>query len=248
MFTTFRPCVSCWILAIGAGFLAGIAPTGSLAHPSQAHASGCLPAQAERQAESAPRLIQPFPPVAAEQGDYRSQLQTTASGWPRLNHWCVWIEPGAPEQRWQPAIERALAVWQELLPVERVLDSDRAQILILHRRPPLGERDGRQRASHGRASLRIRQVRRDGEWRLEPWVLVLVDSTQRQAGIQATALHELGHAFGLWGHSPDLNDVMAAAPRSQPLLQLSPRDLASLRWLNQQPTDFGRVTSWSAEP
>jgi predicted Zn-dependent protease len=76
----------------------------------------------------------------------------------------------------------------------------------------------------------------------------MVDSTQRQEGIQATALHELGHAFGLWGHSPDPADVMAAVPRAQPLLQLSPRDLATLGWLNQQPTDFGRIREAAPEP
>jgi predicted Zn-dependent protease len=157
-----------------------------------------------------------------------------------LSRWCVWIEPGARERRWQPAIEAALSHWQGVLPIERVMDPDQAQVLMLHRRPPLLQGDGRQRASHGRTTLTARYVNRAGRWRLEPSLLVMVASSQRQAGIQATALHELGHAFGLWGHSLDPGDAMAAAPGAKPVLQLSPRDLATLNWLYQQPTPYGR--------
>jgi predicted Zn-dependent protease len=53
--------------------------------------------------------------------------------------------------------------------------------------------------------------------------------------MQATALHELGHAFGLWGHSDDPADAMAAVPGAVPVLELTPRDRATFRWLQQQP-------------
>lgn len=192
------------------------------------------------------RLPSPLAPGGAD--DYRDQIQTTVAGWPRLASWCVWIEPGARERRWQPAIEAALSHWQGVLPIERVMDPDQAQVLVLHRRPPLALRDGRQRASHGRTNLTVRYVNRAGTWRLEPSLLVMVTSTQRQAGIQATALHEFGHAFGLWGHSPDPGDVMAAAPGAKPLLRLSPRDLATLNWLYRQPTPYGRPGAAAPDP
>jgi predicted Zn-dependent protease len=48
-------------------------------------------------------------------------------------------------------------------------------------------------------------------------------------------LHELGHAFGLWGHSDQAGDAMAAKPGSIPILELSERDQRTLRWLQQQP-------------
>jgi hypothetical protein len=192
------------------------------------------------------RLLQPSLQSPGERVDYRGQIQTTLAGSPRLSHWCVWIEPGSRERRWQPAIEAALTRWQEVLPIERVPDPDQAQVLVVHRRPPLVHREGRQRASHGRTTLTSRYVNRAGRWRLEPSLVVMVDSTQRQEGIQATALHELGHAFGLWGHSPDQGDVMAATPGARPLLHLSPRDLATLNWLYRQPTTYGRL--WTAVP
>ena len=52
---------------------------------------------------------------------------------------------------------------------------------------------------------------------------------------RGTALHELGHAFGLWGHSDQAGDAMAVHAGARPVLQLSPRDRATLQWLQSQP-------------
>jgi len=236
-----------WIFPWGLG----LALTGLAMGPwlrAEALPAPCPRSSEVRQRPALARLLQPSQQAPVEADDYRDQIQTTVAGWPRLSHWCVWIEPGAKERRWQPAIEAALGHWQGVLPIERVTDPDQAQVLLLHRRPPLLQRDGRRRASHGRTTLTASYVNRAGTWRLEPHLLVMVASTQRQAGIQATALHELGHAFGLWGHSPDQGDVMAAAPGAKPVLQLSPRDLATLKWLYQQPTPYGRPRTAAPDP
>jgi predicted Zn-dependent protease len=74
---------------------------------------------------------------------------------------------------------------------------------------------------------------------VEPQVRVLISPGQRLEAIQATALHELGHAFGLWGHSDNPGDAMAVSPGSQPVLRLSARDLATIRWLYSQPSPMG---------
>jgi predicted Zn-dependent protease len=83
--------------------------------------------------------------------------------------------------------------------------------------------------------LQLLQVQRAGVWSLEPQVAVLISPGQAEPAIQATALHELGHAFGLWGHSDQPGDAMAVSPGAQPVLELSPRDRATLRWLQAQP-------------
>ena len=78
-------------------------------------------------------------------------------------------------------------------------------------------------------------------WRFEPKVSVLVSPELRAPVLQATALHELGHAFGLWGHSPDPGDAMAVYQGQDPVLKLSVRDLETLDWLRNQVTRFGRA-------
>lgn len=188
-------------------------------------------------ADSIPAASQAEGP-AEQASDYRHQLKPTPAGWPIRSHWCVWVEPvrdggatGIWEQRWHQAVMAALATWQRHLPITLVEQPERAQVLVERRRPPRLNN----RASHGRAVLQLLEVQRQQTWQLEPRVTVLISPGQAQPAIQATALHELGHAFGLWGHSDQAGDAMAAKPGSIPILELSERDQRTLRWLQQQP-------------
>lgn len=231
-------------LAIG---LTNESPLGPAVWSASAPPDPCPPLQLQRdithtKAAASAALVPPLAPVSVD--DYRHLLKPTPLGWPRLNHWCIWIEPGASEgpsavwdSRWRQAVDGALASWQRELPITVVVDEARAQVLLLRRRPPVQNK----RASHGRATLMLVEVRRGepgqptGAWQIEPQVTVQLSPGQGVQAMQATALHELGHAFGLWGHSDQPGDALAAIPGSRPVLALSPRDQATLRWLQSQP-------------
>jgi predicted Zn-dependent protease len=176
--------------------------------------------------------------VEAAAGDYRQRLVPTPHGWPKRQHWCVWIEPAAAsgpaarwDQLWLQAVEAALASWAELVTIHRSESRESAQVQILRRRPPLQ----RGRASHGRAELALATNKPGDPPKIEPRVVVSISPGQRPDAIQATALHELGHAFGMWGHSDRPQDAMAAVPGANPVLQLTARDRATFMWLQQQP-------------
>jgi predicted Zn-dependent protease len=87
--------------------------------------------------------------------------------------------------------------------------------------------------------LQVLEVQRQGVWRLEPQVTVMVSPELRAESQQATALHELGHAFGLWAHSSVPSDAMAPVQGASPVLKLSPRDQLTLEWMRKQPSQFG---------
>ena len=203
----------------------------------------CPPVQSVRVVEASPLQRAERPGLPG----YASSLATTSLGWPSLPHWCVWVQPSSSavpdrwEQRWSTAVQAALDQWSGVVPLQRVDTADRAHVLLQRRKPPLKSVGGRWRASNGRSLLQLLQVRRQQSWRFEPQVTVLVSPHLRAAGLQSTALHELGHAFGLWGHSPDPTDVMAVHQGQQPVLALSAQDRFTLRWLRQQPNDFGLI-------
>ena len=249
------------LLAAGLIVSAGLAPPAAGADP----ASRCPTAEAlsPLTLPAGDRQPPPRAPSEAEPGTYNTRLRPTPLGWPVREHWCVWMEPPGPGigntgpasaegQRaiqWQNAVRAALEQWQTLLSITLVEHAEQAQVRLWRRRPPLQRlADGRTRASHGRAVLQLLQVRRAGREQLEPRVEVLLSPGQRALALQATALHELGHAFGLWGHSDDAGDAMAAVPGAMPVLRLSPRDRATMRWLLRQSDRLQTPSARSQSP
>jgi len=203
--------------------------------------------------------VDPCPPAQAQQirpdalrrsaltnaPGYGSRLAISSSGFPVLQRWCVWVQPAESaepnrwESRWFGAVDRALDEWSAVLPIIRVNDPERAHVRVERRRPPRRRLADGWRASNGRSLLQILEVQRQGVWRLEPQVTVIVSPELRSESQQATALHELGHAFGLWAHSLVPSDAMAPVQGASPVLKLSPRDQLTLEWMRLQPTRFG---------
>ena len=185
---------------------------------------------------------------------YASSIATTSLGPPVLKHWCVWVQPAAAtpanrwDQRWLDQVSSALTTWRALVPLTLVDNPDQANVLIHRQRPARRQVAGVWRASNGRTQLQVVDVQRQGRRRLEPLVKVMVSPGLRAEALQATALHELGHAFGLWGHSSVPTDVLAISQGERPVLVLSERDRLTLTWVMQQPTRFGSTIQQPSEP
>jgi predicted Zn-dependent protease len=60
------------------------------------------------------------------------------------------------------------------------------------------------------------------------------------AYIASAARHEFGHALGIWGHSPQPEDVMYYSQVQSPP-NISPRDINTLKKIYQQTTRLGGV-------
>ena len=185
---------------------------------------------------------------------YASSIATTSLGPPVLKHWCVWVQPAAAtpvnrwDQRWLDQVSSALNTWRALVPLTLVDNPDQANVLIHRQRPARRQVAGVWRASNGRTQLQVVDVQRQGRRRLEPLVKVMVSPGLRAEALQATALHELGHAFGLWGHSSVPTDVLAISQGERPVLVPSQRDRLTLAWVMQQTTRFGSTLRKPIEP
>lgn len=193
-------------------------------------------------------------------GDYFSQVKPTPLGYLIWSQFPVKVYVEYPQQSedssaslqrfqdWLNAVLEAVQEWSVYLPLELTKQPEAADISVLRSRPPRQVSINRQT---GEINLpRIRSAQTSYEFYLKPGgeasvnlflshrFTIKLSPDQTAEYTLATARHELGHALGIWGHSPLETDIMYFSQVANPP-QISPRDINTLKRIYQQPTRLG---------
>ncbi len=143
---------------------------------------------------------------------------------------------------WVDAVVQAVREWGVYLPLEIVSEAVGADIVVWRSRPPL-------QASFNRNTGQFQIARaRAAEARYELYIhpsgilshrfTINLNPNAAPQSILASARHELGHALGIWGHSPLETDALYFSQVRHPPL-ISARDINTLKQIYQQPTRLG---------
>ena len=196
----------------------------------------------------------PLPPALTQwqdntnSGDYFSQVKPTQVGYLVWSQFPVKVYIKSPssvnsqqDQAWVSAILQAVQEWNVYLPLEVVEDPDQADITIIRKAPPL-------RTSSDYKIIRARSAQTTYELYsnknnlLSHRFTILLSPSQIGYYLTAAARHEIGHALGIWGHSPLQSDALYFSQVRNPP-PISVRDVNTLKRVYEQATSLG----WSAE-
>lgn len=226
-----------------------------------------LPQSSPNSAQTLPSLpisqSHPLPPGLAhwsdtnQQGDYFDQIQPTPLGYLVWSQFPiqVYIEPptalsgtgGDRSQIWFDAVVQAVQEWNSYLPLVLTDTPEAADITVLRQMPRL-RRQGttfRAQSAETRYQLYLKPLR-DGALLLAQRFTIILRPSQSADHLRAAARHEVGHALGIWGHSPVETDALYFSQVRQPV-PISVRDINTLQRIYQQPTHIGWTVSNSGD-
>ena len=180
-------------------------------------------------------------------GDYFSEVQQTQVGYLIWSQFPVrvYVEPPKAinekqSQAWVNNVLQAVQEWSAYLPLTVVEQPEVADIKIVRKAPPL-------QISPGSKITRARSAQTTYELYTSNNILlhrftILLSPSQTGNYLSAAVRHELGHALGIWGHSPLQTDALYFSQVRNPP-PISPRDVNTLKRVYEQPTSLG----WSLQ-
>jgi predicted Zn-dependent protease len=186
-----------------------------------------------------PQTLAQWNGEAATTGHYFDRVRPLAVGALIWSKWPIRVYIESPPagtlikpEVWQAAIAQAVRDWQPYLPLQLVKAEAEADIQI-SATPPRQKSGARVRSAETRYEIYVGERQT-----LSHRVSVYIRPSQTPQYIAAAARHELGHALGIWGHSPNSDDVMYFAQVKAPPA-ISKRDINTLVQIYQQPTQLG---------
>lgn len=216
----------------------------------------------ETDAKLPPLQVHPLPATLAQwqsplnTEDYFAEIKSTDAGYLIWSEFPIRVyldrpqnrqEKSADEQRfqqWVEAVLNAIQAWKPYLPLKVVKQASFANIIIQRKQPPLGVTINRETGKIERMRARSAQtqyefyVSESKAPQLSHRMTILINPGLSAQSIFSATRHELGHALGIWGHSPLETDIMYFSQVRTPP-SISPRDINTLKKIYQQPTRLG---------
>lgn len=191
-----------------------------------------------------------------EQGEYFSSLVSLPVGALIWTHFPIKVYLDRPVdfdkqtasdqqfQKWVSAVETAIQEWNIFLPLEEVSQKEIANIIIERDLPPLGSTFNLETGKIEIPRARTAQTRYDLEITQSQLPILIhrmtiqISPRLSKLSLLSATRHELGHALGIWGHSPVETDALYFSQvRNSPTISV--RDINTLKKVYQQPTRLG---------
>lgn len=190
----------------------------------------------------------------ANSGDYFNQVESTPLGYLVWSGFPVkvYIEKSSSAkgtavdqrfQQWVTAVKKAIAEWNVYFPLEEITKREMADIVVLRSQPEI---EVKLNPDTGLYDI-PRAVTAETDYdfyltenpaKIAHKMTVKVSPNYVGVALLATIRHELGHALGIWGHSPEKDDALYFSQVRDPK-PISPRDINTLKKIYQQPTRLG---------